>query len=143
MTKTVKRQEPKLQSKPELKQQGVKQSEVSKVELEILDNGNAVIPLSWGKVEVREPKARQLMEVEGWMSNYPEQEALGVSLIVARVFWSCSMGKSKTPQLKTFDTFLDSLELEDFERLAIAAQHFRAFFEHFARKAEQSTSVSI
>lgn len=141
MTKTVKRQEPKakLQSKPVIKPE----VEVKEVELQILDNGNAVITLSWGEVEVKEPKARQLMEVEGWMSNYPEQEALGVSLIVARVFWSCSIGRSKTPQLRTFDDFLDSLELEDFERLAIAAQHFRAFFEHFQRKATESTSVGI
>lgn len=78
-------------------------------------------------IEMKSPKARQLLLLESYIKNAPKEER--TDSFVAMKFASLIITKFGDKDKISFDELLDNLETIDMKRVAAAIALFRDFFE--------------
>jgi len=93
------------------------------------DTGIATFALEDGtRLGIKEPKARQLLAAQSFMESAPPEEQGSITMNV-RLVYCCivqyfSPGSSASKTKPDWESFLDSLEIEDIGRVAAALAAF-------------------
>lgn len=114
-----------------LQSETVEESSEFKAEYDA-DTGIVTFELTDGTpVAMKSPKTRQLLLLEGWISNVTEEYKTN-SFIALKLAALCITKFGKNPSV-SFDNLLDTIEFEDMERLAAGLAFFQDKLESLSK----------
>jgi hypothetical protein len=98
--------------------------------IKTLEDGHVQATLKDGSTLVfREPKVKQFLLIESWLKD-DKNEYHADTAAVLKMAHLCLVGDDRT-----FDEFLDELDIQDLEVLGQALSTFRSVFEFLATKS--------